>query len=376
MTAPLRPAERAALERACDLARNARGMVSPNPLVGAIVLRGEQMIGEGWHEGPGTPHAEVMALRAAPETAGTTVVCNLEPCSHHGRTPPCSEALIAAAVARVVIGALDPLERERAQGVEVLRGAGIEVVVADDPGAARCRELNAPFYTWARTGRPLVTLKMATSLDGRIATASGQSRWITGPAARAAVHEMRAASDAVAVGSGTALADDPSLTARDVDGPVRQPTRVVVDSRARLPVGSSLARGAPTPPVLLFGSPDAPAAAVAALEAAGVEVISIEQRGPERYGEILAELGRREIQSLLVEGGAGLAGALLDAELVDRVVWMQAPMLIGGEGAPAAVAGSGIGDLDRPWRLHGVTVERLGDDICVSGSLRAPQEAV
>ena len=209
--------ELAALARARELALNGRGRVSPNPLVGAVVLRHGQTVAEGWHEGPGLPHAEAMALAAAGEAArGSTVVCTLEPCSHQGRTPPCADALVAAGVARVVVGLRDPLERERAQGIAVLRAGGVEVAVAEGEEAAACAELNAPFLTWALTGLPHVTLKLATSLDGKIATATGESRWISGPASRALVHRWRADSDVVAVGLGTALADDPRLTARDL----------------------------------------------------------------------------------------------------------------------------------------------------------------
>ena len=239
-TAPAFPspvqAELELLDRAREIARNGRGRVSPNPLVGALVVRDGAVIGEGWHDGPGTDHAEVMALAHAGDAArGATVVCTLEPCSHHGRTPPCTDALLAAGVSRVVVGSLDPLERGRARGASTLAAAGVHVAVATGETAAGCRELISPFLTWALTGRPEVTLKMATSLDGKVATERGETRWITGARARALVHRMRADADAVAIGIGTALADDPDLTARKVTGPVRQPTRVVFDAGARLP---------------------------------------------------------------------------------------------------------------------------------------------
>jgi diaminohydroxyphosphoribosylaminopyrimidine deaminase/5-amino-6-(5-phosphoribosylamino)uracil reductase len=313
-----------------------------------------------------------MALAAAGDAArGATVVCTLEPCSHHGRTPPCSDALVAAGVRRVVIGVLDPLERDRAQGREVLAAAGLEVVVAPADEGRLCAEMNSPFVTWATTGLPEVTLKMATSLDGKIATASGESRWISGAASRALVHRWRADSDAVAVGIGTALADDPSLTARDVEGPVRQPARVVFDAQARLPLDSSLVAGAHGEhPVIVLASEDAPAGRVAALTAAGVDVVPLAGGPAERIAgglRVLADLG---VQSVFVEGGAGLAAALVAAGAVDRIAWFLAPMLIGGSGAPSALGGDGAETLALAPRLRDLTAVRVGEDVLVSGRLR------
>lgn len=370
--APASAAELAALARARELAMNGRGRVSPNPLVGAVVLRDGRTVAEGWHEGPGLPHAEAMALAAAGDAArGATVVCTLEPCSHHGRTPPCAGALVAAGVSRVVIGTLDPLERERDGGREVLEAAGVDVAVAEGEDERACAELNSAFVTWALTGLPEVTLKLATSLDGRIATASGESRWISGPASRALVHRWRADADAVAVGLGTALADDPRLTARDVEGPVRQPARVVFDSAARLPAGSALGRDAAEgPAVIVLASERAPADRLAALAAAGVDVVPLPGDGPDRIAgglRVLADLG---VQSVLVEGGATLAGALVSAGAVDRVAWFLAPMLIGGVGAPSALGGAGAPTLAAAPRLIGVASQRVGDDILVTGRLR------
>jgi len=364
-------AERAALERARELALRGRGRVSPNPLVGAVVLRDGATVAEGWHEGPGLPHAEAAALAAAGEAArGATMVCTLEPCSHHGRTPPCADALVAAGVARVVIGAADPLERDRAQGREVLKAAGIEVAVANGADAEACAELNAPFLTWALTGLPHVTLKLATSLDGKIATAGGESQWITGPEARALVHRWRADHDAVGVGLGTAIADDPRLTARDVEGPVRQPARVVFDSAARLPLRSALVHGAPEARLIVLAAAGAPPERVVALEAAGAEVAHLEGGPAQRVAAGLRALGERGIQSLLVEGGAELAGALVAAGAVDRVAWFLAPMLIGGGDAPSAIAGAGAQSLALAPRLAGAAVQRVGDDLLVTGRLR------
>ncbi|MEW6582308.1 MAG: bifunctional diaminohydroxyphosphoribosylaminopyrimidine deaminase/5-amino-6-(5-phosphoribosylamino)uracil reductase RibD [Actinomycetota bacterium] len=365
------PQERELLDLARGLAERSRGHTSPNPLVGAVVVRDGRVVGQGHHERAGGPHAEVVALRDAGEAArGATVVCTLEPCSHHGRTPPCCDALVAAGVARVVIGSMDPLEERRGRGARILAEAGIEVAVADGADADACREMNAAFLTWAVTGRPLVTLKLATSLDGKVATATGESQWISGPASRALVHRWRAESDAVAVGIGTALADDPLLTARDVDGEVTPPRRVVFDSAARLPAASALVRGARDIPVTVVCGPAAPPAAVDALAAAGVEVL----RGPAdpvaRIGWGLDRLGEAAVQSLLVEGGAGLAAAFLAAGAVDRVAWFVAPILIGGTGAPGAIGDPGAGTLAAAPRLAGTRWEQVGDDMLVTGRLR------
>ena len=366
-------AELAALARARELAMRARGTVSPNPLVGAVVLRDGRTVGEGWHEGPGRLHAEPVALRAAGEAArGATVVCTLEPCSHHGRTPPCTEALLAAGVARVVIGTLDPLERTRGQGVRILAAAGVEVAVAEGPAADACRELNAAFLTWAVTRRPHVTLKLATSLDGKVATATGESQWISGPDSRALVHRWRADHDAVGVGIGTALADDPQLTARDVEGEVRQPIRVVFDSSARRPLDSKLARTARELPVFVVASPWAPPGRMEALEAAGLEVLRAAGSMTERIGVALDALGARPepVQSLMVEGGSGMAAALVAAGAVDRVAWFLAPKLIGGAGAPGGLGDPGVDRLAAAPRLLGMEATRVGEDLLVTGRLR------
>ncbi len=369
MTGGVTAVERAALARARELAMNGRGRVSPNPLVGAVVLAADATIGEGWHEGPGLPHAEVMALRAAgPAARGATVVCTLEPCSHFGRTPPCTDGLIAAGVARVVIGCLDPLERTRGQGVRILEEAGIAVALAEVSDEEACRELNAAFITASVLGRPHVVAKLATSLDGRIATATGESQWISGEHSRALVHRWRADHDAVAVGIGTALADDPRLTARNLDGPVRQPARVVFDSTARLPLTAAML--APDDPqVYVVVGPDAPPGRTAALHDAGARVIAVSGDPATRVAEALAALGGYEIQSLFVEGGAGLAGSFLDAGLVDEVRWFLAPMLIGGVDAPGAIGGHGARRLVDAPRLARADVTRVGEDVLVTGRL-------
>lgn len=370
-TSTVSAAEAHQLARARELALRGRGRVSPNPLVGAVVLRAERVVGEGWHEGPGTPHAEVGALREAGDAGrGATVICTLEPCSHHGRTPPCCEALIAAGVARVVIGARDPLERGRAGGMAVLSAAGIDVVCAGGEEAEACRELNAPFITHALTGLPLVTLKLAASLDGKVATAAGETRWISGPQSRALVHRWRADADAVAVGIGTAIADDPQLTARDLGDAVRQPLRVVFDGKARLAPDSILVRDAAAAPVVVVVGEDADPGRVARLQEAHVDVVALQGDQTDRIRQALQILAERDVQSVLLEGGPILAEAFLAAGAVDRVAWFVAPCLIGGTSAPAALGGPGLGPLASVPRLEGTAVTRTGDDVLITGRLR------
>ena len=317
------------MRRALELARKGWGQTAPNPMVGAVVVREGVIVGEGYHTMFGAPHAEAEALRAAGERAeGATVYVTLEPCAHHGKTPPCANALVAARVARVVVATRDP-NREASGGIELLREAGIAVAVGVVESEAR--ELNAPFFHSFVEKRPWITLKLALSLDSALADAAGHSRWITGDESRRAVHEMRAGSDAIAVGIGTVLADDSSLTVRDAPPPRIAPTRVVFDRAARLPIRSVLASTARTvPTVVIAESP--PAAHVAALRALGVRVIDALS-----LRVALDALGDTGVRSLLVEGGARLAGALLGAGMVDRLVIFQGSAIFGA-GALGAFA--------------------------------------
>lgn len=363
-------AELHALARARELALRARGMVSPNPLVGAVVLaRDGRVVGEGYHEGPGLPHAEPMALAEAGDAArGATVVCTLEPCSHTGRTPPCSTALIDAGVARVVIGCLDPLERDRDRGIDVLRAAGIDVAVADGDDELACRALNAPFFSAALRDRPHTTLKLAAGLDGRVATVTGETRWISGVESRRLVHRWRADHDAVMVGIGTAIADDPMLNAREVDGPVRQPARVVVDSRARLPLDGALVRSADEFPLYVAVAQDCASDRVEALQGAGARVIAA-GTGQVDLPAAMRILADEGVQSVFCEGGPVLAAALVRAALVDEVRWFVAPVMMGGADAPSALGGEGWARLADAPRLRGVAVSQVGDDALVTGRL-------
>jgi diaminohydroxyphosphoribosylaminopyrimidine deaminase / 5-amino-6-(5-phosphoribosylamino)uracil reductase len=367
--------DRTHLRRALDLAELGRGRVSPNPVVGAVLVRDGEVIGDGHHAELGGAHAEVAAIQdcrsRGADPRGATMYVTLEPCAHHGRQPPCSEALIAAGVARVVIASDDPSEKASGRGPGALRDEGIEVEFADGSEAAAARLLNQAFRKHSRTGRPLVVFKSAISLDGRVATADGESRWISGAESRALVHRWRAESDAVAVGIGTALADDPLLTARDTDPPpARQPARVVFDSHARLPLDSALVRSIDEAPLIVVTGPGADADRSAALEAAGAEVVAVGGEGPARVETALDELGRREITSVLLEGGPTLAGSFFDAGEVDRLAFFIAPIVLGGRGSRSVVEGRGAAAVADAPRALDTSVERIGDDVLIEARLR------
>jgi len=360
------------LERALELAARGRGRTSPNPLVGAVVVKDGRVIGEGLHAGPGLAHAERAALAACAEPAeGATLYVSLEPCAHHGRTPPCTDAIVAAGIARVVVASDDPTPKASGRGVELLRTAGVEVDSASEETARAARLLNHPFRKHALTGRPLVVLKSALTLDGRTATRTGVSRWVSGEASRARVHAWRSEVDAVAVGIGTALADDPLLTARRDGAVVRQPRRLVFDSHARLPLGSRLVRSADEAPVTVVCSPEAPPRRREALTAAGVGVLVAEGADEaERVSSALEALGEGKVQSLLLEGGARLAGAFLDAGEVDEVRAFVAPIMVGGREARPVAEGEGVAEIASARRAVDVALEGVGDDTLITARFR------
>ena len=354
------------MERALDLARRAVGSVSPNPAVGAVVVRGGQVVGEGHTQPPGGPHAEIEALRRAGDQAtGAILYTTLEPCAHHGRTPPCTQAIIHAGIAEVRSAVTDPNPRVNGAGFDQLREAGIKVSVGEC--AEQAHEIIEAYAKHIVTGTPFVTAKFAASLDGKIATATGDSRWITGEDARTYAHELRAASDAIMVGIGTALADDPQLTARDARGnPLpRQPTRVVLDSRARLP---TTARMLAEPGQTVVAVANAPDARCRALERAGARVIRAQSSdGAVDLPTLLAKLGRGDTTSVLVEGGGVVLGSLFDAGLVDKVVAFIAPTIIGGADAPSPVAGAGARRIADATLLTRVRTLPLGRDVAIIG---------
>lgn len=349
----------------------ARGQPSPNPHVGAIIAHGSEVVGVGHHERAGKAHAEVVALReAGPRARGATLYVTLEPCNHVGRTGPCTQALIAAGIARVVIATRDPAPHVPG-AAERLRAAGIDVVLGVQEHAAR--RLVADFVKHITTGLPFVHLKAAVTLDGRIATRTGASRWITGPEARKEAHRMRKHSDAVLVGVGTVLADDPELTVRDVPG--RDPLRVVLDSELRTSLVAKLVRHSSPAPTLLLHAHDAPRAKRAALaELPGVELAEVPRgaAGGLDLDAALREIARRDCVRLLVEGGARLHGALIDGRFVDRVSVFVAPVLLGdGEAVPLA-RGRGVDSVADALRLTEVAIKRLGDDVLIEGDVPHP----
>jgi diaminohydroxyphosphoribosylaminopyrimidine deaminase/5-amino-6-(5-phosphoribosylamino)uracil reductase len=345
-------------------------------MVGAVLVRDGRAVGEGFHLAPGEPHAEAQALAAAGElAAGATCYVTLEPCAHHGRTPPCVDALVAARVARVVAAVADPDPRVAGAGLARLRAAGVPVDVG--VGAAAAVQQNAAYLTHRRLGRPRVTLKAGASLDGKVAASDGTSRWITGPAARADAHRLRADADAVAVGAGTALADDPRLTVRLPGWTGRQPLRVLIDAAGRVGAGGHLFDG--EAPTLVATTPAAPAAAVEAWKAAGAEVVTC-AAAPIAVGGTLAAfpvgrgvdlhdlaraLGTRGVLELLVEGGPRLHASFWAAGLADRLVWYLAPLVIGGDGAPGLLRGGGAATLADARHLKIASVDRLGADLRV-----------
>jgi diaminohydroxyphosphoribosylaminopyrimidine deaminase/5-amino-6-(5-phosphoribosylamino)uracil reductase len=352
------------MDLALRLAGRGLGQVWPNPAVGCVVVRDGRVVGRGWTRPGGRPHGETEALRrAGPAALGATAYVSLEPCAHYGETPPCTMALLHAGLRRVVIAATDPDPRVDGRGIEQLRQAGVEVAVGVRREQAEA--LNAGFFLRLRANRPLVTLKLATSLDGRVATRTGASQWITGDQARAFAHHLRATHDAIMVGSGTALVDDPSLTCRLPGLEARSPVRVVLDGRLRLPARSELARTARTTPFWLVTRRPASEERARRLRRLGVEVIEtgIDGEGRLDLAEILGVLAGRGITRLLVEGGAALAAGLLRHRLVDRLVWCQAPLLIGGDGLEA-VSALGVEALDEALRLAEAHERALAGDGC------------
>ena len=332
------------------------------------------MIGEGFHAALGQVHAERAAIEDArgrgEEPSGSTIYVTLEPCAHTGRQPPCTDAILEAGISRVVYASEDPTEKASGRGPGMLRDGGVKVELAGGPEATAARLLNQSFRKRARTGRPLVTYKAAMSLDGRVASPTGDSRWISSVESRELVHRWRAESDAVAVGIGTALADDPLLTAR-IDGVSRQPARVVFDSRARLPIDSALVNSIDEAPLIVICAPEAPSAQRDGLERAGAEVIVAPGRTPgARLEAALDELGRREIQGLLVEGGPTLAGALFDAGEIDEIRLFIAPVLVGSAEARAVLEGEGVARIAEGTRPLASSFEGVGEDILIRARLR------
>lgn len=371
MPAPTRADDERWMAEALALASRARGLTSPNPMVGAVIVRDAAAAGRGFHSRAGAPHAEIEALREAGGRAnGATLYVTLEPCNHAGRTPPCVDALVGAGIRRVVAATADPNPQVRGGGANALRRAGVEVLVGCLESEARA--LNRVFFTAMERMRPHVTLKCAMTLDGKIAASDRSSRWITGEAARREAHRLRSECDAIVVGIGTVLTDDPALTVRlDPPGP-REPLRVVVDTRCRLPLTARLIASGDPGRVVVAVADDAPGAHVEALVSRGVTVLQCKSReGHVDVSDLCGRLFGLDVRGLLLEGGSELNWAFVEAGLVDRVAVFVAPILLGGAGAPTPVGGRGL-PLGGGMRLRSVEVRPIGEDWLIEGDVTHP----
>jgi diaminohydroxyphosphoribosylaminopyrimidine deaminase/5-amino-6-(5-phosphoribosylamino)uracil reductase len=359
------------MSHALALATRGQGAVEPNPMVGCVIVQGGEIVGEGWHEHFGGPHAEVNALAMACErAAGATVYVSLEPCCHKGKTPPCTQALIRAGVSRVVVAVQDPFPQVSGRGIAELEAAGVECEIGVN--SADANWLLAPYRKLIATGRPWVIAKWAMTLDGKIATHTGDSQWISSETSRAVVHQLRGRVDAVVVGSRTARTDNPLLTARPANlaDVKRIATRVVVDSAASISLESRLVQTAADVPVLLAAGNDVPQDACNRLTSAGIEVFRFPGTSHvERIGSLLDEMGRRRMTNVLVEGGSQLLGTMFDMRVVDEVHVFIAPKLGGGAAAPGPVAGAGIERMASALKLADITIEELDGDVYVHGRI-------
>jgi diaminohydroxyphosphoribosylaminopyrimidine deaminase/5-amino-6-(5-phosphoribosylamino)uracil reductase len=357
------------MKLALSLAARGAGWVSPNPMVGAVVVKEGRVVGRGFHRRAGAPHAEVEALRSAGEAArGADLYVTLEPCNHQGRTPPCTQAILAAGVRRVIIAAHDPNPQVTGGGAEFLAGRGVEV--HEGLLAAEARRLNEAWLHYVNTGRPWVVVKAACSLDGKIATVGGESQWLTGEAARALGHRLRHRVDAIVVGIGTVLADDPQLTTRRPRSRAkgRDPIRVVLDSRLRLPLMARLLHLDSQAPTWVATTSQAPPEKIQAVAALGAEVLVLPaDAGRVSLPALLEELGVRQVQNLLVEGGAETLGGCFDQRLVNQFYFFYAPKILGGQQAPGMVGGQGIIHLGQAHIARDLSIRRVGGDLLVSG---------
>ncbi len=357
------------MKAALSEAEKARGLTAPNPMVGSVVADGGRIVGRGYHRGPGQPHAEVEALRSAGGRArGATLYVTLEPCCHHGRTPPCTEAVLENGVRRVVVATRDPNPRVNGRGLSILKSGGLQVEVG--LMEAEALRLNEHYFRHITSGLPFVTYKYAMTLDGKTGCRSGDSRWISGDQSRGEVHALRRRVGAVMVGLGTALADDPQLTCRAGEG-LHQPWRVVVDTEAALPPGARLIRSSSRAPAVVAAGEGAPEDRVSRLREAGAAVWTLPRReGLVDPRELMMRLGREGINGVLLEGGGTLAHSMLEADLVDKIICYIAPRLVGGEGAPTPLGGAGRPTINSGWTLKSVKTAGSGDDIRIEGYLR------
>lgn len=357
------------MQKAIRLAEKGKGWVNPNPLVGAVIVKAGRIIGEGWHERYGGLHAERNAFcHCTEDPTGATMYVTLEPCCHYGKTPPCTEAVISHRIARVVVGMTDPNPLVAGKGISQLREAGIEVVAGIEE--EQIREQNKVFLKYITTGRPWVAMKTAMTLDGKIATYSGDSKWVTGEEARKRVHDLRRLYTGILVGIGTVLADDPLLNCR-LEEEVRQPVRIIADSHLRIPEDSQIVRTAGKYPTLLAytGQPDCEK--IERLKSWGIELVNCrEKEGHIDLEDLTGELGKRNIDAVLLEGGGELNGAFLKSGLIDEVYAFIAPKLVGGKEAKTTVEGQGISRMNEAVQLQQTEIEKIGEDILISGKIK------
>lgn len=357
------------MQRALTLAAKARGRTSPNPLVGAVIVQGDRVVGEGYHQKAGEAHAEIHALnQARREALGATLYVTLEPCCHWGKTPPCTESIIQAGIANVFVAHIDPYPKVAGKGIRQLEAAGISVNVG--LCEAEARRLNEIYIKYIQTEHPFVILKSAMSLDGKIATASGESQWISSAASRLKGHEIRDTVDAILVGIGTVLRDNPALTTRIPDRAGADAIRIVVDSYGRTPPTAKLFNPDSRAGVIIAVTERALTKNIVALEQAGAEVLVVaEQQNRVCLSTLMVELGRRKITSVLVEGGGEINGSALAAGIVDKVSFFIAPKIIGGQNAPGPIGGTGVKNLSEVFNLRDVTLTQIGEDFLVEGYL-------
>ena len=365
------PADMHWMQHALEIARQGQGTVEPNPMVGCVIVEHEQCIASGWHQLHGKEHAEISALRTLPDgkqdLSQATLYVTLEPCCHAGKTPPCTQAILDAGIRRVVVGLTDPFPQVNGGGIAELRNAGVEVIegVCED----EARQLCAPYLNLIAHQRPWITAKWAMTLDGKIATTTGSSQWISNPQCRERVHELRGRMDGILVGHQTAIVDDPQLTARPANAVVpRLATRIVLAQNPQLALSSHLVQTAKQIPVLVTAGPRADHSQLALLEQQGVEVLKFDE-DPAILDGLLTELGKRDFTNLLVEGGSQLLGCLLDRRLIDEVHVFVAPCLIGGQQAPGPVAGRGMDQMADALKIRNPVIQTIDDNIYISGRL-------
>ena len=358
------------MRMALELAEKGLGHVSPNPMVGAVVVKNGQVVGQGWHKAVGGPHAEVHAIDDAGEASrGASLYVTLEPCNHQGRTPPCTQKILNAGIRRVVVAMADPNPNVTGGGNAYLQSQGVDVACGEQEAAAR--RLNEGFIKYVRTRCPFVVLKMAATLDGRIATRTGDARWVTGPAARAYVHRLRHAMDAIMVGIGTVLADDPQLTTRLENGQGVDPMRVVLDTHLRMPEKARMLSEPSGTDTWLVCKPEAAEADAARLNAQGARILKVPlQRGRIDMEALMRRLGELGVTSVLIEGGAQVAASALKSGVVDKVLFFYAPKILGGDDGVPMLSGKGPDMMSASQALNHVGVTRVGEDILVSGYLR------